>query len=238
MVGTHGRSIWILDDLQPIRELNAARSVFGCAPVPRRRCGSVAPGRRRVWRTRRQHVQSAAGRVDLLLPEGEAEGRGQDRDPRRPGTLVRTLSSIPREPDNSDENEDPEDLKKAGALDRSGRAPGGLGPRVAGRDENQGRQDRYGRSVEGPRAVPGPYTVRLTVDGKTKNSPLRIVADPRGGTSQSDLEAQLAHALRVRERYLEAHGARQRPAFGEGAAPGPMRGRSKVASRNPASPIC
>ena len=46
--------------------------------------------------------------------------------------------------------------------------------------------------------MPGPYTVRLTVDGKMQNAPLQVVADPRGGFSQSELEAQLAHALRVR----------------------------------------
>jgi hypothetical protein len=55
-----------------------------------------------------------------------------------------------------------------------------------------------GDPAEGPRAVPGPYTVRLTVDGKVQNAPLQVVADPRGGFSQSELEAQLAHALRVR----------------------------------------
>jgi len=56
-----------------------------------------------------------------------------------------------------------------------------------------------GDPVIGPIAVPGPYTVRLTADGKTETTPLRIVSDPRGDASQTDLEAQLANALRVRD---------------------------------------
>ena len=38
-----------------------------------------------------------------------------------------------------------------------------------------------------------------TRDGKTQTTPLQILADPRGGVSQADLEAQVAHALRVRD---------------------------------------
>ena len=114
------------------------------------------------------------------------------------GTLVRTLSSIPREPDNSDDNEDPEDLKKQALSTDPGvhRAVWDLA--WQGATKIKGGKIDTGDPFEGPRAVPGPYTVRLTVDGKTKNSPLRIVADPRGGVSQSDLDAQLTHALRVR----------------------------------------
>ena len=40
--------------------------------------------------------------------------------------------------------------------------------------------------------------MRLTVDGKTQAAPLQVLPDPRGDLSQADLEAQLAHALRVR----------------------------------------
>ena len=52
VVGTHGRSIWILDDLQPIREMTDAdrrRAACTCSPSPdaiRWRYGSTATGRR------------------------------------------------------------------------------------------------------------------------------------------------------------------------------------------------
>jgi hypothetical protein len=51
----------------------------------------------------------------------------------------------------------------------------------------------------GPRALPGTYTVRLTVDGHAATSSLLVKPDPRGDVSQSELEAQLAYSLRVRD---------------------------------------
>jgi hypothetical protein len=41
--------------------------------------------------------------------------------------------------------------------------------------------------------------VRVTVDGKTLTSPLRIVPDPRGSAPQADIDAQVAFALRIRD---------------------------------------
>ena len=116
------------------------------------------------------------------------------------GTTVRTLSSVLRELDHSDDNEDPEDLKKEALAIEPGvhRAVWDLA--WQGAAKIKGGKIDTGDPIEGPRAVPGPYTVRLTVDGKTENAPLQVVADPRGGgASQAELEAQLAHALRVRD---------------------------------------
>jgi hypothetical protein len=56
-----------------------------------------------------------------------------------------------------------------------------------------------GDPTKGPRAVPGAYTARLTVDGRTLTSNLVVKPDPRGDAAQSDLDAQLAFALRVRD---------------------------------------
>jgi hypothetical protein len=47
--------------------------------------------------------------------------------------------------------------------------------------------------------VPGTYTVRLTAGGKTLTAPLTVVGDPREAVPQTDLEAQLAFSLRVRD---------------------------------------
>ena len=41
--------------------------------------------------------------------------------------------------------------------------------------------------------------MRLTVDGTTRTVPLKIVPDPAGSLSPSDLETQLTFALRVRD---------------------------------------
>jgi photosystem II stability/assembly factor-like uncharacterized protein len=198
VVGTHGRSIWILDDLQPMRELSAAVTssdvhLFPVADAVRWRRGEGAYGTRTASFS---NPPRGASIYYFLKEKPKGEVRIDILDTQ--GTTVRTLSSIPREPDNSDDNEDPEDLKKLALSTDPGvhRAVWDLA--WQGATKIKGAKIDTGDPIEGPRAVPGPYTVRLTVDGKTKNSPLRIVADPRGTTSQSELEAQLTHALRVR----------------------------------------
>jgi hypothetical protein len=113
--------------------------------------------------------------------------------------LVRTLSSIPREPDFSSEDDDPEELKKAALPTDPGvqRAVWDLAWEGA-KKIMRGKIDT-GDPAKGPRAVSGNYTVRLVVDGQTLTSPLKLVPDPAGSASQADLEAQLAFALRARD---------------------------------------
>ena len=193
VVGTHGRSIWILDDLQPIREFDATIAVERRAsasrlPTP---CDGVGSGG--YGHARRELLESAARRIDLLLPQGEAEGRAEDRDPRRrrTGSCERS-SSVPRQPEDSSDDEDPEELKKQALRVEPGiqRAVWDLPGTVRGRSRTA-RSTPAIRS-NGPRRCPGTYTVRLTVDGKTLTAPLGIVADPRGrACRQAELEAQL-----------------------------------------------
>jgi photosystem II stability/assembly factor-like uncharacterized protein len=197
VVGTHGRSLWILDDLEPVREWNAAERtdvhLFPVADAIRWREGEGAYGTRAASFS--NPPRGAAIYYFLKdKPKGEVKIEILDAE----GTIVRTLSSIPREPDNSDDNEDPEDLKKEALSAEPGvhRATWDLA--WQGATKIKGGKIDTGDPLEGPRAVPGPYTVRLTVDGKTQNAPLRIVADPRGSAPQPTLEAQVAYALRVR----------------------------------------
>jgi hypothetical protein len=56
-----------------------------------------------------------------------------------------------------------------------------------------------GFPLTGPAAVPGTYTLRLTVDGKTATTPLKVLSDPRSTDTPQDLEAQLQFALEVRD---------------------------------------
>jgi hypothetical protein len=53
------------------------------------------------------------------------------------------------------------------------------------------------RVPEGPLVVPGRYTVRLEVDGRVLERPLRVAMDPRVSISQGQLERQylLAHQI-------------------------------------------
>lgn len=199
VVATHGRSIWIFDDLRPIRDFNAAIAassvhLFPVADPIRWRIGGDAYGAKAASFPNPPRGAS----ISYYLKEktkGEVKIEILDAQ----GTAIRTLSSIPREPDGSRDNEDPEDLKKAALSGEAGVQRTSWDLAWEGAAKIKGAKLDAGDPREGPRAIPGPYTVRLTVDGKTQTAPLQILPDPRGGPSQADLEGQLALALQVRD---------------------------------------
>jgi len=55
---------------------------------------------------------------------------------------------------------------------------------------------------EGPLALPGTYTVELSADGKTDRKTLVLERDPRTRASDADLEAQFALATRITDALL------------------------------------
>jgi hypothetical protein len=56
-----------------------------------------------------------------------------------------------------------------------------------------------GDPERGPLVPPGAYTIRISADGRTVNTPLRVVRDPRVTVPDSDLQAQEAFAVQVRD---------------------------------------
>ncbi len=199
VVGTHGRSIWVLDDLQPVREMSAEIAkkdvhLFASPDAIRWRLGS------RSWGGGYGRFSNPplGATIYYFLKEkikGEVKIEVLDASNR----VVRTASSVPRPSDKAGDEDDTEDLKKAALPVGEGLHRAEWDLRWEGAKKIYGAKIDFGDPAEGPRAVPGPYTVRLTVDGKTQTTPLKVVADPRGTVSQADLDAQLAFALRVRD---------------------------------------
>jgi photosystem II stability/assembly factor-like uncharacterized protein len=202
VVGTLGRSAWILDDLTAVREWSpevAAKPVHLFAPLPTVR-----------WRYAGEPYGSRDGAGDnppkgalitySLAAESEREATLEILD--SDGRLVRRLSSVlqplhtpPDHPD-WDPDSDPEpDLTVTAGLNR---AAWDLRYEKA-RWVPGGRLDT-GEPAPGPLALPGDYTVRLTVEGQSVTQPLRVELDPRVNASAADLEAQLEFELEVRDR--------------------------------------
>jgi len=48
-------------------------------------------------------------------------------------------------------------------------------------------------------AVPGTYTAKITVDGRSLTTPVRVLPDPRVKVSPADLDAQVQFVLKVRD---------------------------------------
>src|SRR5204863_4917194 len=113
--------------------------------------------------------------------------------------VIRTFSSIPRQPDNSADNQDPDDLKKSALAVDPGVQRAVWDLRYEGAKKIKNAKIDTGDPAQGPRVAPGAFTVRLMAGGKTLTSPIRVAPDPRGDLSQADLEAQTTFAVRVRD---------------------------------------
>lgn len=198
VVGTHGRSIWILDDLQIVRELSA--------DIQAKAAHLFAPADAVTW-------AYASGNRDWPVGQNPARGavihywlKDEIETPLTieiadaSGKVIRTLSSE-ADPWNGVDDFEPEseaegDLSTGGGL---GRAVWDF--RHEGADVIQDAKIDWGNPTRGPLAVPGTYTVRLRGEGIDLSQPLVVTQDPRSRVSQADLEAQLATALSIRDAF-------------------------------------
>ena len=200
VVGTLGRSAWILDDLTPVREMTpeikaADEHLFEPLPAVRWRYASAPYG-----------SDAGAGSnppkgaiITYSLaekPEGEVTLEILDSD----GARVRRLSSELRKqydsPDHPDWNPDSEpkpELKADAGLNRASWDLAYGEPKWM----PDARFDT-GTPRPGPLVLPGDYTLRLTVGGRASTQPLRVEPDPRSKASAADLEQQHAFAMGVR----------------------------------------
>jgi photosystem II stability/assembly factor-like uncharacterized protein len=201
VVGTHGRSIWILDDLTPLREWSKeieaqAAHLFTVRPAVRWRYdGPVSsqvkgPGQN----------PPAGAVVDYWLkdePEGDVAIEILDGT----GTVVRRLTSKkvepevpPDDPDGGEDESEKKALSKTAGLQR---AVWDL--RLEGATKIKSAKIDSGDPAEGPMALPGTYTVRLTAGGQSYTTPVEVRLDPRVEVSPADLQEQMAFALALRE---------------------------------------
>ena len=201
VVATLGRSAWILDDLTPVREMNAEVAaapahLFEPPPAVRWRYASSPYGSDAG--AGENPPQGALISYSLAAkPEGEISLEVLDGD----GDLVRRLSSVARPPftppDSPDADPDAEVEPELAAEPGTHRVAWDLRyeePRwVAG-----SRVDT-GVPPPGPLALPGEYTARLTVNGSSISAPLTLEPDPRVETDAAALEAQLEFALGLRD---------------------------------------
>ena len=207
VAGTHGRGFFILDDITPLRQLDA--NVLG-APAH-----LFAPQEALRWRANKNtdtplppdepaapnppegaivhyRLQAAAHHVALELRDAA-------------GRLVRRYASDdrPEEPVPGRNIPDywirpPQNLSAEAGLHRfvwdlreAVPKPSAFGyPMTAIRGDTP-------REPRGPWVPPGTYTVRLLVGGRAQEQPLAVRMDPRVKTAPSDLESQHALAQRL-----------------------------------------
>jgi hypothetical protein len=202
VVGTLGRSAWILDDLTPVREMSpeiaaAPAHLFPVLPAIQWHYAS-APYSSREGAGDNPPVGAIITYSLATKPEGEVSLEIFDGG----GKLVHRLSSAlkpqfdpPGHPDADPDSEPEPELEVEPGTHQASWDLTWEAPRWP-----PGARSDNGQVKSGPLALPGNYTVKLTVGGSSQMQTVRVEADPRSTTSISDLEAQLTFNLEVRDR--------------------------------------
>lgn len=199
VIGTHGRAFWVLRDIDMLREFTpeieaADAHLF----APRATTRGVDQGAQIFYR-----LGEEAENVVIEFIDAD-------------GSVIQSYEA-------SGDSEEPEE---GATPQRGGGGFGGFGggtPRVSRRPGTHkitwnlaypAWTDFEGRIFwaarpQGPTAVPGMYSVRLTVDGESQETPFEIRLDPRleGTVTQAELQERFDLAISIRDRVTEANEA-------------------------------
>jgi len=182
VAGTHGRSIYVLDDIAPLREYSSE--------VANKKFHLFEP----LYAVRR--VQEASIQYYLAEEAEEVSIAIIDSD----GNIIVEKTGTEPEPEEVD---DPY-AQWYGALPIDPTTAQGLNVwswnnRYAGAAAFDGMIIWSGRPQLGPIAPPGEYTVRMTVDGDTQTRTFMLKADPRFDVPDAHIEEQFAFTMKVRD---------------------------------------
>ncbi len=215
VVGTHGRSFWILDDYSPIRQMAA----------------SVDAGNAYLFKPKVSYRFRRNKWTDTPLPPEEPAGK----NPPDGAIINYTLKTAPRTPVKLEILDAAGRVVRAFAsndvlkrLDEDANVPlywvrpsqpldatPGMhrfiwdmhwpAPDVTGFDfPISAIPHDTPRFPLGPAAMPGQYTLRLTVDGKAYTQPLTLKMDPRSAMTQDALRSQFDNSARAWEGIRKA----------------------------------
>lgn len=205
VVATHGRSFWILDDLEPLRQMSeqiakADAHLFTPSTAVRFRGGGGFAGRGGFAGENPPNgaiiyyhlKEKAKGEITLEILDAKGE-------------MIRKYSSIEKKIEGKPLPERPQRPEKPDVL------PIEPGMHRFVWNLRYDMPDFVPNVIwdmgapSGPRALPGKYTVRLNVAGKGYTAPLEVRMDPRVTTPMADLQQQFALLMDLRKLIGDTH---------------------------------
>jgi hypothetical protein len=203
VVATHGRSFWVLDDLTPLRQVNA----------------QTAQAEMTLYQPQTAVRLHYPGEIDIHQPVGKNPPPGAIIDyylksaPKdevtldildAQGQVVRHLTSKEKKEDKQppewpDQVEAPKTIPAKAGMNRfawdlrydepvqtAGAFYAGVPPR-------------------GPVVAPGDYELKLTLNGKSQTAPLHVVIDPREKDASDGIQKAIALGLQVKDHISQLH---------------------------------
>jgi hypothetical protein len=201
IVATHGRAFWVIDNISPLRELNAqtTAAIHLFHPARAIRINNDAFSGTPLPPDEPQAKNPAAGAyIDYYLPTGTRDVSLDILDAR--GAVIRHFSStdIPT-PMPSNLPIAPRWLPAPPVLSSEAGMHRwiwdlhlGRGAEITGDSD-----DDTGPPAPGPIVLPGSYQVRFKAEGKTFTVPLTVVMDPRSVATPYQLRQQFLWAQKV-----------------------------------------
>ena len=191
IVATQGRSIWILDDINIIRQSKNAikdKAFHLFQPSVTYRMGGG-----QNWKVKGSGVNHARGVVlhYHLNMETDSAKKVSLYIVTEKGDTCRTFSNQAKE------KQDQIKLHQGSGLFNWNMdyAPAKTFPGMI----------NFWASMAGPRALPGQYKAILSINGESQAVPFEIVNDPKSGASQADLQKQFDFVTAVRDKLTETH---------------------------------
>ncbi len=203
VLSTNGRSLWIFDDVTPLRALTPKIAdqhahLFRVEPAIRWRYHSP------------NYSEGRKNTIGENPPKGVIINYFLKQKPKEPitlevfdaqGTLVTNFDSREDKDQPAEDDPDaPEDHDKKlvlPTLPGVNRAAWNL--RYRGAKAIKGAKVDSGDPEHGPLVLPGTYTLKLTVDGQVMEAKVKVDPDPRVTVPVAELEAQLKTTLAMRD---------------------------------------
>jgi photosystem II stability/assembly factor-like uncharacterized protein len=203
VVATHGRSFWVLDNVTPLRQLNAqaaqgdiilyqpqvALRLHYSEEFDRRQpVGDNPPAGAMI-----DYYFKSAPKDEVTLDILDAQGKlvrhlssKEKKENEQPPEWPDRVQAPKTIPANEGMNRFAWDLRCDDPIQTPGAFYGGNGPK-------------------GPLVLPGDYQVKMTVAGKSQTVPLHVAIDPRTKGQEEELQKQFALSKQVNDRISQLH---------------------------------
>jgi photosystem II stability/assembly factor-like uncharacterized protein len=205
VVATHGRSFWLLDDLTPLRQVNAQsanadfilyqpqtalRLHYPEEFDKRQPVGDNPPAGAMI-----DYYLKSVPKDEVTLDVLDANGKAvrhlsnkEKKDGEQPPEWPDRVERVKTIPANEGMNRFAWDLRYDDPVQIPGAFYASTGPK-------------------GPLALPGDYQVKIMVAGKSQTVPLKVAIDPRNKGAEAALQKQFTLSMQVTDRISHLHQA-------------------------------